>query len=99
MTTLNLKVSKHLQVAAQHALQLTPLARPETRRVFHACRVPSTVAFKEAASGAIEAHVGPPSARNTDAGRSTPMFPSAGHEPARTDHHSWVAERGKTGDP
>ena len=23
----------------------------------------------------------------------------AGHEPARTDHHSWVAERGKTGDP
>ena len=60
MTTLNLKVSKHLQVAAQHALQLTPLARPETRRVFHACRVPSTVAFKEAASGAIEAHVGQP---------------------------------------
>ena len=43
------------QPAAQHRLQLTPLARPQTWRVFHACRVPPAVAFKEAASGALEA--------------------------------------------
>jgi len=41
--------------AAQHGLQATPLARPHTWRVFHACRVPLAVAFKEAASGALEA--------------------------------------------
>jgi len=36
-------------------LQATPLARPHTWRVFYARRVPSAVAFKEAASGALEA--------------------------------------------
>ena len=41
--------------AAQHGLQATPLARPAIRRVFHARRVPSAVAFKKAASGALEA--------------------------------------------
>ena len=41
--------------AAQHGLQATPLARPHTWRGFHAYCVPPAVAFKEAASGAIEA--------------------------------------------
>ena len=41
--------------AAQHGLQATPLARPGIRRVFHAYCVPPAVAFKEVASGALEA--------------------------------------------
>jgi len=41
--------------AAQHGLQATPLARPHTCRVFHAYHVPPAVAFKEVASGALEA--------------------------------------------
>ena len=36
-------------------VQVMPLARPVTRGVDHARRVPSAVAFKEAASGALEA--------------------------------------------
>jgi len=36
-------------------LQATPLARPHTWRVFHACCVPPAVAFKKAASVALEA--------------------------------------------
>jgi len=36
-------------------LQATPLARPHTWRVFHAYHVPPAVAFKEVASGALEA--------------------------------------------
>jgi len=45
----------YCQFAAQHGLHATPLARPQTRRVFCACRVPLAVAFTNAASGAREA--------------------------------------------
>jgi len=41
--------------AAQHRLQLTPLARPQTWCVFQARLVPSAVPSIEPASGAIEA--------------------------------------------
>ena len=47
------------QLAAQHALQLTPLARPQNRGVFPARAVPEAVPSIKPASGAGEAHVGP----------------------------------------
>ena len=41
--------------AAQHGLQATPLARPHTRRVFQARRVPLLASVYTPASGALEA--------------------------------------------
>jgi len=37
--------------------------------------------------------------RYRSAGKPAIHDAHAGHEPARTDHHSWVSMRGKTGDP
>jgi len=43
------------QSPAQHSLQVTPLARPQTRRIFHARSVPPLVSLYPLASGAPEA--------------------------------------------
>jgi hypothetical protein len=45
----------YCQPAAQHRLQLTPLARPQTWCVFDAYRVPLAMPSMKVASGAIEA--------------------------------------------
>jgi len=48
-------ILKSLPTRPNIGVQVMPLARPVTRGVGHARSVPSAVAFKEAASGALEA--------------------------------------------
>jgi len=48
-------LSHSCQLAAQHGVQVMPLARLQTWRVFHVRSVPSAVAFKHVASGTPDA--------------------------------------------
>jgi len=66
------------KTAAQHGVQVMPLARPQTWRVFHARSVPSSVPSIEPASG------------TPDAQRWAALIPTHGAEPSGQPERSRI---------